>query len=116
MDIYHIWFNLKPGTGDTEISDRLAGYLGHLKEQGLIVGWRLTRRKLGLGPRELGEFHAMIELRDLQQLDHAFARVASRSEPVEALHFAVNSMVSNAVFALYRDFPDPIRQRGEEKF
>jgi hypothetical protein len=116
VDIYHIWFNLKPGTGDIELSDRLGAYLGHLKEQGLIVGWRLTRRKLGLGPRELGDFHAMIEIRDMQQLDQAFARVASRSEPVEGLHFAVNSMVSDAVFALYRDFPDPVRQRGAEKF
>jgi hypothetical protein len=116
VDIYHVWFNLKPGTVDTEFSDRLGVYLGHLKEQGLIVGWRLTRRKLGLGPRELGEFHAMIEVRDLQQLDQAFSRVASRSEPVESIHFAVNSMVDDAIFALYRDFPDPIRQRGEEKF
>jgi len=74
------------------------------------------RRKLGLAPREIGEFHLMIELRDMKQLDDAFARVASRSDPVEGLHFAVNSMVADAVFALYRDFPDPFRQRGDEKF
>jgi hypothetical protein len=116
VDIYHIWFNLKPGMRDTELSDRLGAYLGHLKEQGLIVGWRLTRRKLGLGPRELGEFHATVEIRDMQQLDRAFTHVASRGEPVEGLHFAVNSMVGDAVFALYRDFPDPVRQRGAEKF
>jgi hypothetical protein len=116
VDIYHIWFNLKPGTGDTAFSERLAAYLGHLQEQGLIAGWRLTRRKLGLAPRELGEFHAMVELRDLQQLDQAFSLVASRGEPVEGLHFAVNSMVDDAIFALYRDFPDPIRQHGQEKF
>ena len=116
MDIYHIWFNLKPGTTDTELGDRLGAYLGHLKEQGLIAGWRLTRRKLGLGPRELGDFHAMVEVHDLQQLDHAFARVATRGEPVESLHFAINSLVIDAVFALYRDFPDAVRQRGAEKF
>lgn len=116
MDIYHVWFNLKPGTRDTDISDRIATYLGHLREQGSIEGWRLTRRKLGLGPREFGEFHLLIELRDLQQLDQAFARVATRADPVEGLHFAVNSMVSDATFALYRDFPDGVRRRGEEKF
>lgn len=116
MDIYHVWFNLKPGTRDTDIADRIATYLGHLREQGLVEGWRLTRRKLGLGPRKLGEFHLMIELRDLQQLEHAFARVATRADPVEGLHFAVNSMVDGATFALYRDFPDPMRQRGAEKF
>lgn len=116
MDIYHIWCNLKPGLGDGEFSDRTGAYLGHLKEQGLIAAWRLTRRKLGLAPRGLGEFHIMVEVRDLAQLDAAFTRAATRSELLEGLHFAVNSMASDAQFALYRDFPDPVRQRGEEKF
>ena len=40
----------------------------------------------------------------------------SRSEPVEGFHHAVNSLVTDVFFALYRDFPDPVRQRGEEKF
>jgi uncharacterized protein DUF6614 len=116
MDIYHVWCNLRPGLRDTEFSERLGRYLGHLKEQGLIAAWRLTRRKLGLAPRELGEFHIMIEVVDLAQLDAAFARAAARGEPVEGLHFSVNSMVTDASFALYRDFPDALRQRGEEKF
>ena len=30
--------------------------------------------------------------------------------------FGVNSLVTNATFALYRDFPDPVRQTGEERF
>jgi hypothetical protein len=116
VDIYHAWCDLKPGVGDLEFGERVAKYLGHLQEQGLIAGWRLTRRKLGLGPPALGEFHLMIEVRDLHQLEEAFARVAGRREPVEGFHFGVNSLVQNAVFALYRDFPDAFRQRGEEKF
>ena len=116
MDIYHTWCNLKPGIGDAEFSDKVGAYLGHLKEQGLIVGWRLTRRKLGLAPRALGEFHLMIEVNDMAQLDGAFTHVASRRHPVEGLHFSVNSMVTDATFALYRDFPDPTRHRGEERF
>lgn len=116
MDIYHVWCNLKPGVGDLAFSEKVAAYLGHLQEQGLIAGWRLTRRKLGLGPRELGEFHLMIEVKDLRQLEDSFARVASRRDPVEGLHFAVNSLVTDATFALYRDFPDALRQRGEERF
>jgi len=116
MDIYHIWCNLKPGLGDRAFSEHVGAYLGHLKEQGLIEGWRLTRRKLGLGPHELGDFHIMIEIRDLAQLDAAFSRVAARQDPIEGLHFAVNSMASEARFALYRDFPDPVRRFGEEKF
>ena len=58
----------------------------------------------------------MVEARDLAQLDQAFQRVAARGGEVEGLHFAVNSLVDNAKFALYRDFPDPVRQPGEEKF
>jgi hypothetical protein len=116
MDIYEGWFNLKPGVGDLDFADRLARYLGGLQTDGLIRGWRLTRRKLGLGPAGLGEFHVMIELDDLAQLDAAFGNVASRREPVESLHFDVNSLVTNLQFALYRDFPDAVRQRGEERF
>ena len=52
----------------------------------------------------------------LAQLDRAFDQVAARSGPAEALHHAVNSQVSDAVFALYRDFPDRARKRGEERF
>ena len=116
MDIYYIYCDLKPGISDSQFADRLGAYLGSLKTDGLIEGWRLTRRKLGLGAPIFGEFHIMIELTGLAQLDQAFGRVAARSEPIEGLHFAVNSLVRNAQFALYRDFPDPVRKRGEERF
>lgn len=116
MDIYHAWCNLKAGVQDTTFAEQLAAYMAHLRSEGLIEGWRLARRKLGLGVPGLGEFHIMIEVRDLAQLEAAFQRVASRSEPVEGFHFGVNSLVQNAVFALYRDFPDPFRGRGEERF
>ncbi len=116
MDIYHVWCDLKPGISDLDFSDEVARYMGQLKSDGLIEGWRLTRRKLGLGPADLGEFHLAIEVKDLAQLDGAFQRVASRTAPVEGFHFGVNSLVRNARFALYRDFPDPVRQRGAEKF
>ncbi len=116
MDIYHVWCDLQPGVGDLVFQEKLAAYMDHLRGQDLIAAWRLTRRKLGLGPPGLGEFHLMIEVKDLAQLDAAFQRVASRAEPVEGVHFGVNSLVRNAVFALYRDFPDPVRHRGEERF
>jgi hypothetical protein len=115
LDIYHAWCDLKSGVGDLEFSEKVGGYLGHLREQGLIEGWRLTRRKLGLGAPGLGEFHLMIEVKDLAQLETAFQRVAIRREPVEGFHFGVNSLVQNAVFALYRDFPDALRHHGDER-
>ena len=116
MNYYHTWFDLKPGTKDAQFARSMTRYMTHLKENGLIEGWRLTRRKLGFGPRELGEFHIVMETKDLAQLDAAFNHVATRREPVESVHFGVNSQVENLKIALYRDFPDPIRHEGEEKF
>jgi len=116
MDIYNAWFDLKPGVSDMEFSDRLAAYMDNLKNDGLMQGWRLMRRKLGLSAAPVGEFHLMMEFTGMAQLDQAFGRVGSRREPVETVHFGVNSLVQNVAFALYRDFPDSIRHRGEEKF
>ncbi|MEX0759491.1 MAG: DUF6614 family protein [Tistlia sp.] len=116
MTVYQGFFDLKPGTGDLEFAGAVEGYLGQLREQGLIESWRLLRRKLGLGPRELGEFQLIMEFADLEQLDHAFTRVSTRSDPVEGLHHAVNSKIARVSFALYRDFPDPQRVTGEERF
>lgn len=116
MDVYNVWCDLKPGVGDLKFSEGVANYMGHLKEQGLIESWRLMRRKLGLGAPGLGEFHLTIELKNLAQLEAAFQQVASRREPTEEFHFGVNSLVQNAVFALYRDFPDAFRHHGDERF
>jgi hypothetical protein len=116
MDLYEIWFNLKPGMRDVELCDRLHGYLGHLQSGGRIERYRISRRKLGFGPPALGEFHVTIETRDLAQLDQAFADVARRSGEVEGLHAAVNQHVTDFTAALYRDFPDANRERGQEKF
>jgi hypothetical protein len=116
VDIYHIWCDLKPGVSDTEFVDAAETYLNHLKAQDRLASFRITRRKLGLGAAGLQEFHLMLEFTDLAQLDSAFNEVASRADPVESFHHAVNSKVSSVSFALYRDFPDPGRRRGEEKF
>jgi hypothetical protein len=116
MDIYHIWCDLKPGAGDTDFCAALDRYMVHLRERSAIRGHRITRRKLGLGPDRLGEFHIMVEVEDLAQLDQAFRHVGARSGEVEGLHHDVNSKVENLIFALYRDFPDEFRSHGDEKF
>lgn len=116
MDIYHIWGNLKSGVSDIQFAEKTNAYLNHLQDQALIEGFRITRRKLGLGPGHLPEFHIMLEVKDLAQLDEAFKLVSGRAEPVEGLHHGVNSLVTDVIFALYRDFPDPQRQQGEERF
>jgi len=106
MDYYHIWADLKETSQDLEFAENLEHYLGGLQEQGLIAGYRLARRKLGLGPEGLGEFHVVIETENLAQLEQAFQAVKPRSGATEEAHHAVYSDVQNARFALYRDFPD----------
>ena len=116
MDVYQISCDLKPGVRDRQFVAALEAYLGALKSNGKIEGWRLLRRKLGLGMVALGEFQILIETRDLAQLDAAFTAVSTRNEPVEGAHHGVNSLVMNFQAALYRDFPDAHRQHGEERF
>ena len=116
MNVYQIWFNLKPGVSDIEFVEHVESYLGRLKADGRLESYRILRAKLGLKPTALREFLITIDFRGLEQLDTAFTSVATRAEPIEGLHHAVNSRVTDIFFALYRDFPDPVRVRGQEKF
>ena len=63
MDWYHIWCDLKTGEDDLAFCRNVDGYLGHLKENGLIEEHRLMRRKLGLAHDGAREFHIMIGTR-----------------------------------------------------
>jgi hypothetical protein len=109
MDYYHIWCNLKDSSKDLEFSRDVAAYLGHLMEKGLIIEYKLTRRKFGFSPDDLGEFHIIIAVSNLQQLEQAFQAVATRTGEVEKHHHPVYSAVTDFKSALYRDFPDPVR-------
>jgi hypothetical protein len=113
MNHYEIWCNLKDSRRDLEFAAAVGTYLGFLQRDSRIESWRLTRRKLGFGPEELGEFHITISARDLAQLDHAFDLVATRSGEIERLHAPVYSMITDFRSALYRDFPDPQRQPAD---
>ncbi|MGU9958250.1 MAG: DUF6614 family protein [Arenicellales bacterium WSBS_2016_MAG_OTU3] len=116
MNIYNIWCSLKPGVQDKDFVEAVDTYMARLKQQGLLETHRLMRRKLGLGPAAMLEFHLMLEFKTLAQLDQAFNQVSSRSDPIESFHHAVNGKVKEVVFALYRDFPDEQRVYGQEKF
>ena len=110
MDIYHIWCELKPGVRDLDFVSSAQAYLAFMEEEGLLAGYRITRRKLGLAADGLREFHLMLEFVDMTQLDEAFGLAASRAGVVEGLHAAVYSKVEEPRFALYRDFPDEVRE------
>ena len=116
MDIYHIWCNLKQGINDLDFVEGVRAYLEHLRDQGELHSYRITRAKLGLRPAQLREFHITLEFQDLAQMQTAFNHVSSRSGLVEELHHAVNSKVQDTFFALYRDFPEHTRVSGQERF
>jgi len=77
MDIYHGWCDLKPGVSDTAFADAFSRYMAHLKREGKIESARLTRRKLGLGPKHLAEFHFMIETRDMAHTQQIVAALSA---------------------------------------
>ena len=116
MDIYHIWCNLKAGQSDLEFVEHLTKYFEHLKAKPSLKSYRITRKKLGLAPSDLLEFHIMLDFENLADIDAAFNHVATRSGDVESFHHAVNGRVRDVRFPLYRDFPDTVRQSGEELF
>jgi hypothetical protein len=113
MDYYQIWCNLKESSKDLEFCENVHHYLGQLQEDGRINGFQITRRKLGFGPSELGEFNISILVNDLSQLEKSFQHVATRKGEIERLHHAVYSAVKDTTFALYRDFPDEVGAERE---
>lgn len=116
MDQYHIWCDLKPGVKDMDFVRAVQTFLGAAKDEGKLAGFRIMRRKLGLGPDQLGEWHLILEFHGLAQLDQLFGDVATRAGAIEERHFGVNNMVARISFGLTRDFPDEVRVEGEEKF
>lgn len=109
MNYYDIWVDLRDSRQDVAFARAVDAYLSHLRAQGKLESFVLSRRKFGFGPDGLGEFHIRIAFRDLAQLDGCFSLVATREGEVERLHHPVYSMVTNFKSALYRDFPDPER-------
>lgn len=116
MNIYQAFFSLKDGARDLDFQRKLQSYMEFLIQKGHLHKWRLLRRKLGLGPKELGEWHLIMEFESLADLDLAFGHVATRTGEVEKRHHDVNTMIQNITFALYRDFPDQDRSEGGELF
>lgn len=113
MNVYQAFFSLKEGVRDLDFVKALTETMTYLQTRGDLVTWHLLRRKLGLGPKELGEFHLMMEFEGLEQLDNAFGHIATRSGDVEgklSKHHGVNHMIDKITFSLYRDFPDPERE------
>jgi hypothetical protein len=110
MDHYLIWCNLRESHRDLEFVQNVNALLTYLKERGDVESFALTRRKLGFGPPELGEFMIDIRVKNMTGLEAMFQRLAARSGQIEELHRNVFSMVTDFRSALFRDFPDSVRE------
>lgn len=116
MDVYEIYCDLKPGVRDLDFVECVHRYLDHMRTHSGLANYRILRCKLGFRPAHLTEFQIMLEFADASAMDATFNQVAERTDPIERLHFEVNSKVQNISFALYRDFPDSVRLTGGELF
>ena len=110
MDIYHIWANKEGDISDSAWVNNMKAFLEHLKDENKIDTYRITRCKLGFRSiQDLPEWHIMIETKDMQQLESAFARVAPLEGELEDKHRSFNQFVADDIqHALYRDWPDEL--------
>ena len=109
-DIYHIWADKKQGISDVEFAKNMRSFLQRLVDEGKMIGFRITRCKLGFRSiQDLPEWHIIMEFTGLAQLDQAFGRVAPRQGDMEREHVSFNKIVEdNIQHALYRDWPDEL--------
>lgn len=107
MDIYHIWADKEGDISDTEFVNNMRAFLEHLKSEGKMETYRITRCKMGFRSMDIPEWHIMMEFRNMAQMDSAFERVAPLEGELETKHRSFNQFVAdNIQHALYRDWPD----------
>lgn len=109
MNLYHCFIDLADDAKALAFAHALEQWMDHLQAEGVILSWRLLRRKLNLAADSCRDFLLEIEVEDMAQLDRAFRLASSRSDEVGQLHGQVTRMVGRAEFGLYRPFPDPER-------
>ena len=107
MDIYHIWADKEGDISDTEFVNNMRAFLEHLKSEGKMESYRITRCKMGFRSLDIPEWHIMMEFKNMAQMDSAFERVAPLEGELETKHRSFNHFVAdNIQHALYRDWPD----------
>ena len=107
MDIYHIWADKDGDITDLEFVNNMKAFLEHLKSEGKMESYRITRCKMGFRSMDIPEWHIMMEFLNMAQMDSAFERVAPLEGELETKHRSFNQFVAdNIQHALYRDWPD----------
>ncbi len=109
MNTYVCHIDLKQEAKSLAFASALTAWMTHLREQGTIEEWRLSRRKLNLAAAGFRDFLLEVDVTDLAQLDQAFRLTGQHDDTVAALHRAVHDLIESADFGLYRPYPDPER-------
>ena len=109
MNLYRCAIDLKDDAKAVAFAAAIDAWMTHLKNAGVILGWRLCRRKLGFGAPQARDFLLEIDVEDLSQLDQAFRFTAAPHDDTDRLYTMVHQMVGIADISLYRPFPDPER-------
>lgn len=109
MNLYCCQIDLKHDARALAFAKAVDDWMSFLKSEGVIGEWCLFRRKLNLTSGSYRDFLLQIEVEDMSQLDRAFRLCGRKDEHIETLYRAVNTLVGQADFGLYRPFPDPER-------
>lgn len=109
-DLYTIWADKEGDISDMDWVTNMRSFFDHLVEEGKMLGYRITRCKMGFRSiTDLPEWMIIMEFRDMAQMELAFRRVAPLQGDLEKKHRGFNQFVgSNIQHALFRDWPDQL--------
>lgn len=106
MFIMHGLFDLRDGIGKQEFREAFDAFGAHLRSVGVAEAWRYMERAphagYDAGPPKT-EFYVAVEFADRQQAECCWDYVERDELPIQSIHRAVNSKVTNASFFLMRD-------------
>jgi len=106
MDYYHVWANKSGEITDLEWVNNMKGFLDHLVNESKIVEYKITRCKMGFASiPDLPEWHIIMTVKSMAQLENAFRRVAPQEGELEEKHKSFNQFVTSIKHAYYSDWP-----------
>lgn len=106
MNIYHCMIELRDGARALAFAAAVQAWMNYLKSQGLIVDWRLMRRKFRLASGGHTDFLLEIDVGGLAALDDAFAALSAPDTEAEQKFDLMHNMIGTLEVGLYRPFPD----------
>ncbi|MFN3847555.1 MAG: DUF6614 family protein [Paracoccaceae bacterium] len=110
MNLYHCMIELRQDCRALAFAKATDGWMTLLQERGLILGWRLMRRKFGLASGTHPDFLLEIEISGLTALDTAFAALAAADEEAGRRYDQMHQMIAHVEVGLYRPYPDPTQR------